>query len=163
MLLKGDREYATATAPSRVATAAGDASYRAWALLRIGFTVAPILAGVDKFLHYLANWDQYLAPQIAGILPITGHQFMLVVGVVEILAGLLVAIRPRIGGYVVAAWLAGIMVNLLIQQDYYDVALRDLGLCFGALALAWLSGIHQKPLRQGDIKLRRDEGRYEAR
>lgn len=109
------------------------------AILRSGFTVAPIVAGADKFFHWLVNWDQYLAPRIAQWLPVSGHAFMLLVGVIEIVAGLVVALRPRIGGYLVAAWLGGIIINLLLVPGYYDIALRDFGLMLGALALAHLS------------------------
>lgn len=112
---------------------------QAFLLLRTVFTVAPILFGLDKFVGLLTSWDRYLAPQIDALVPGTAHQAMLVVGVVEIVAGLLVAVAPRIGGYVVAAWLAGIIVNLLLLGGYYDVALRDFGLLVGALALARLA------------------------
>jgi hypothetical protein len=114
-------------------------------MLYAGFAALPIIAGADKFFHLLVNWDQYLAPLVTGILPVSGHTFMLVVGVVEIAAGLLVALRPRIGGFVVAAWLWGIIVNLLLIPGYYDVALRDFGLSLGALALAWLSQTFNRP------------------
>ncbi len=112
---------------------------QAFTLLRTVFTVAPILFGVDKFLGLLVDWEQYLAPWVNGIVPGTAHQAMLAVGVVEIVAGLLVAVRPDIGGYVVAAWLAGIIVNLVTMGEYYDVALRDFGLLVAALALARLA------------------------
>jgi uncharacterized membrane protein YphA (DoxX/SURF4 family) len=110
----------------------------------LGFTVAPIVAGLDKFFHLLVNWDNYLAPVVNNILGGHGHAFMLVVGVIEIVAGIGVAIRPKIFAYVVAAWLAGIILNLLLiptsnPMPHYDVALRDLGLCLGALALGRLS------------------------
>jgi hypothetical protein len=108
-------------------------------LLRAVFTVAPILFGLDKFTEILTDWDRYLAPGINDLLPGSAHQVMLIVGVVEIAAGLLVATAPRIGGYVVAAWLAGIILNLLLIGNYYDVALRDFGLLVGALALARLA------------------------
>ena len=100
---------------------------------------APILAGADKFFHLLCNWDQYLAPWMANLSPIGGHNLMLVVGVVEILAGLLVAIKPKFGAPVVGAWLALIIINLLTMGQYLDVALRDLGLSLGAFALWRLS------------------------
>jgi hypothetical protein len=103
------------------------------------FTVAPILFGLDKFVGLLTDWEQYLAPQVNDLIPGTAHQAMLAVGVVEIVAGLLVAVWPRIGGYVVAAWLAGIIVNLLLVGGFYDVALRDFGLLVAALALARLA------------------------
>ena len=115
------------------------AAHQAFLLLRTVFTVAPILFGLDKFVGLLTDWEQYLAPQIGALIPGTAHQAMLAVGVVEILAGILVAVAPRIGGYVIAAWLAGIIVNLLLIGDFYDVALRDFGLLVGALALARLA------------------------
>lgn len=114
-------------------------SYAAYKILHLGFIALPILAGLDKFFHLLVNWDIYLAPRIASVLPISGHSFMLLVGVIEVIAGLLVAVKPRIGSYVVAAWLWGIIINLLLIPGYYDVALRDFGLSLGALALAQLS------------------------
>lgn len=113
--------------------------HQAFLLLRTVFTVAPVLFGLDKFLGLLTDWEQYLAPQIDALIPGTAYQAMLAVGVVEILAGVLVAVQPRLGGYVVAAWLAGIIVNLLLLGDFYDVALRDFGLLVGALALARLA------------------------
>jgi hypothetical protein len=114
-------------------------SYQAYQLLYVAFTVAPLLAGVDKFTHFLVNWDQYLSPVVARLLPVSGHTFMLGVGVVEIMAGLLVVFMPAIGGIVVGAWLCGIIFNLLSIPGYYDVALRDLGLALGAFALARLA------------------------
>ena len=114
-------------------------AFQAFALLRIGFTVAPILFGVDKFLDWLVDWRIYLAPEINEIVPGNAHEAMLAVGVVEIVAGLVVAIRPKFGGYLVAAWLAGIITNLLLQADFYDIALRDFGLLLGALTLARLA------------------------
>jgi hypothetical protein len=113
---------------------------QAFLLLRTVFTVAPVLFGLDKFAGLLTDWPQYLAPQIDAMVPGSAQQAMLAVGVVEILAGVLVALLPRIGGYVVAAWLAGIIVNLLLVGDFYDVALRDFGLLVAALALARLAG-----------------------
>jgi hypothetical protein len=115
------------------------ASREAFLLLRSVFTVAPILFGLDKFLGLLTDWERYLAPQIDALVPGTAHQAMLTVGVVEIVAGLVVAVRPRIGGYLVAAWLAGIIVNLLLIGGFADIALRDFGLLVGALALARLA------------------------
>ena len=114
-------------------------AYEAYQILYIGFIVAPFLAGLDKFTHFLTNWDQYLAPAIERLLPVSGHTFMLLVGIVEMAAAVLVAVRPRIGAYVVVAWLVGIIVNLLLIPGYFDVALRDFGLALGALALARLS------------------------
>jgi hypothetical protein len=114
-------------------------AYQAYQLLYLGFIVAPLVAGLDKFTHLLTDWDMYLAPVVAGLLPFSAHTFMLIVGVVEIGAAALVALRPHIGAYVVAAWLAGIVVNLLLIPGYLDIALRDFGLMLGALALARLS------------------------
>ncbi|MCE5269426.1 MAG: hypothetical protein LLG00_16235 [Planctomycetaceae bacterium] len=114
-------------------------SYQAYVVLRIGFAVLPILAGLDKYMHLLVNWDLYLSPLVPRAVPLSGHTFMLIVGVIEIVAGLLVAVRPRIGAYVVMLWLWGIVVNLLTIPGYYDIALRDFGLSLGALALARLS------------------------
>ena len=114
-------------------------SHQAFQILRLGFTVAPIIAGLDKFLQLLTNWDKYLAPAVPATLGIAPHTFMMIVGVIEIAAGLLVAVRPRFGGYLVSAWLVGIIVNLLLVGGYLDVALRDLGLAMGAFALARLA------------------------
>ena len=114
-------------------------TFQAYAILNIGFAILPIVAGADKFFHALVNWDMYLAPMVEKMLPFSGHTFMLIVGVVEIVAGLIVAVRPQIGAYVVAVWLWCIVINLLMAQGFYDVALRDLGLSLGALALARLS------------------------
>jgi hypothetical protein len=114
-------------------------SVQAFRILRFGFTVAPIVAGLDKFLNVLTDWDKYLAPVVSNMLGIQPHTFMMIVGAIEIVAGVLVAVRPRFGGYLVAAWLFGIIVNLLVLGSYLDVALRDLGLLLGALALAQLA------------------------
>src|SRR3954451_4279056 len=119
-------------------------AYQAYEILHIGFTVAPILAGLDKFLHLLTNWDQYLAPVVNNTLGGRGHEFMLVVGVIEIVAGVGVLLKPKIFGYVVGLWLLGIIVNLLLIPGYFDVALRDLGLSLGAFALARLSAIYDR-------------------
>jgi hypothetical protein len=124
-----------------------DPAYQAFWLLRIGFTVAPILFGLDKFAGLLTDWDRYLAPWINDLVPGTAHQAMLAVGVIEIVAGLAVAFLPRFGGYLVAAWLGGIIVNLLLLGDYYDVALRDFGLLLGALTLARLATAYPSKVR----------------
>ena len=137
-------EHSTTAASPQVATAWGDARYQAFAILRIGFAVAPILFGLDKFAEVLVNWPVYLAPWVDDILPGSAQDFMYAVGVIEIAAGILVAVAPRIGAYVVAAWLGGIIVNLLIGGDYYDVALRDFGLLLGALALARLAAVYDR-------------------
>jgi uncharacterized membrane protein YphA (DoxX/SURF4 family) len=116
-----------------------DPAYQAFTILWIGFSLAPILFGIDKFFNVMVNWEQYLAPWIRDLSPLSASQTMHVVGVIEIVAGLAVAAKPRFGAYLVAAWLAGIIVNLLTYSGYYDVALRDFGLMLGALALARLA------------------------
>jgi hypothetical protein len=130
--------------PSQVVAAAADVdssspAYQAFRILHLGFTAAPILAGLDKFFHLLVNWDQYVPPVIARFSPVSAHNLMLAVGVIEIVAGIGVAWKPRVFAYVVAAWLALIIVNLLLIPGYFDVALRDFGLLLGALALGRLS------------------------
>ncbi|MGX9899869.1 hypothetical protein ACW0JT_07965 [Arthrobacter sp. SA17] len=110
-------------------------THQAFLLLRTVFTIAPIAFGIDKFTNFLVDWTSYLAPLATQIVPVSPQTFMYGVGVVEILAGLLVAWRPKIGSLVVAAWLAGIIVNLLLVPGFFDVALRDFGLLVGALAL----------------------------
>ena len=120
-------------------TSVGNPAHQAYLILRVAFVLAPVVAGVDKFAHVLVNWDMYLAPTLARLLPMTPHTFMLAVGAVEILAGVLVAVLPTIGAYVVTLWLWGIIVNLLLVPGYYDIALRDFGLSLAALALGRLS------------------------
>jgi len=134
------RPPAAASRPATVPEARLDnPAFQAFWLLRVGFAVAPILFGADKFAHVLVNWDRYLAPRIVNHLPWTAHQAMYAVGAIEMVAGLVVALRPRFGGYLVAAWLAGIIVNLLLIPGFYDIALRDFGLLVGALAVARLA------------------------
>jgi hypothetical protein len=118
---------------------ASSPSYQAYQILYLAFIVAPVVAGLDKFFHLLVNWDQYLPPLVNTIAGGHGHELMLIVGVIEIVAGIGVAFKPKIFAYVVAAWLALIIVNLLMIPGYFDVALRDFGLLLGALALARLS------------------------
>jgi hypothetical protein len=122
------------------------ASRQAFLLLRTVFTIAPIAFGLDKFAQILTDWDKYLAPWIDRIVPGTTHQAMLAVGVIEVVAGIVVALQPRIGAYVVAAWLFGIIVNLLTLGEFYDVALRDFGLLVAALALGRLAAVYGAPL-----------------
>ena len=119
-------------------------SYQAYQILHIAFTVAPLMAGVDKFFHFLVNWDQYVSPLVTRILPVSAHTFMLGVGVIEIVAALLVAFMPAIGAWIVGAWLCGIILNLLSIPGYYDIALRDLGLALGAFALARLAADYDR-------------------
>jgi hypothetical protein len=118
---------------------ASSAGYQAYRILQFGFTVAPIVAGLDKFFHLLVNWDQYLPSVVSRMAGGHGHSLMYLVGVIEVVAGLGVWFKPRIFAYVVAAWLILIIANLLMIPGYYDVALRDLGLALGALSLGRLS------------------------
>src|SRR5919198_1799242 len=128
-------------ASAAAASDVGAAAFQAFWLLRIGFTVAPILFGLDKFFNWSVDWPDYLAGWINDIVPGRGQDFMYFVGGVEILAGFLVLLTPRIGAVVVAGWLAGIVVNLLTYDPptYYDIALRDFGLMLGALTLGRLA------------------------
>ena len=131
----------TAT-PQRASVAdrlSGDVGYQAFLMLRIAFTVAPILFGIDKFASVMVDWEQYLAPWMNDILPGSASDAMQAVGVIEIIAGLTVAFAPRFGALLVAGWLFGIIVNLLTHSGYYDIALRDFGLMLGALTLARLA------------------------
>ena len=124
---------------SRTSESVSSTGYQAFQILRTGFTVAPIVAGLDKFLHLLVNWDQYLPAFVNNLTGGHGHQLMLAVGLIEIVAGLGVAFKPRLFAYVVSAWLLLIVANLLMIPGYFDVALRDFGLSLAALALARLS------------------------
>lgn len=135
-------EIRSAATSAEAPTTIDGPAHQAFLLLRTVFIVAPVVFGLDKFAGLLTDWDQYLAPWINDIVPGTAHQAMLAVGVVEILAGIVVAVRPAIGGYVVAAWLFGIIVNLVSTGEYLDIALRDFGLLVGALALARLAVSH---------------------
>ena len=114
-------------------------AYQAYQILHLAFTVAPIVAGIDKFFGLLVNWDQYLPPVVNNLTGGRGHELMLLVGVIEIVAGLGVWFKPKIFAYVVAAWLFLIIVNLLMIPGYFDVALRDFGLALAAIALGRLS------------------------
>ncbi|MFL6041691.1 MAG: DoxX family protein [Gaiellales bacterium] len=136
-----DGRAAYAERPATPVADVAAAAHQAFWLLRIGFTVVPIVFGLDKFFNWSVNWPDYLANWVNRIIPGTGQQWMYVVGAVEIAAGLLVAIAPRIGAFVVVAWLAGIIVNLVTKNppEYYDIALRDFGLLLAALTLGRLS------------------------
>lgn len=126
--------------------ARSDPAYGAFLLLRVGFTALPILMGLDKFFNLLTtsppNWEGYLAPWIANLSPLSPVHTMMVVGVIEIVAGIAVAIKPRYAAYIVAAWLAGIVINLLTYSGFYDIALRDFGLLLAALTLARLASVY---------------------
>jgi hypothetical protein len=117
------------------------AAFQAYGILLFAFTVAPIIAGADKFFGILTNWTQYLAPVFPNTLGIDPATFMMIVGAIEIIAGIIVFLKPSVGGYIVSLWLLGIIVNLLLLHNFHDIALRDLGLLLGALALARL-GTH---------------------
>ena len=112
--------------------------YQAYQILAVAFTIAPIIAGVDKFFNFLVDWTQYLTPLVPRMLGIAPATFMRGVGVVEIIAGIIVAMKPSVGGWIVGAWLCGIIINLLTIPAHFDIALRDLGLALGAFALARL-------------------------
>jgi hypothetical protein len=127
------------TTPSYDEYRATRAERDAYRLLYAGFVAAPLIAGFDKFTDKLGNWDRYLSDGVAEKLPVQRHTFMQAVGVIEMAAGLLVAAKPKWGGYVVGAWLAGIVANLWMKPQYRDIALRDVGLALGALALARLA------------------------
>src|SRR5512133_1815419 len=134
---------ATATVRSPSTSIRDNPAYQAFLVLWTAFVVAPILFGLDKFTNLLTDWTTYLAPAVDRLVPGSATSAMLAVGAVEIVAGLVVAVRPKVGGYLVAAWLAGIIGNLLLLGDHYDVALRDFGLLLAALALARLATAFQ--------------------
>jgi uncharacterized membrane protein YphA (DoxX/SURF4 family) len=137
------------TVPAETAATArsdwSDPRFQAFAILRLAFTVAPIAFGLDKFFNVLVDWPVYLAPWINDIAPGSAQDFMYVVGAIEIVAGIAVFLKPRYGAYLVAAWLGGIILNLLTYSDYYDIALRDFGLLLGALTLARLAAFYDGP------------------
>jgi uncharacterized membrane protein YphA (DoxX/SURF4 family) len=118
---------------------------QAFLLLRTVFVVAPILFGLDKFTNLLTDWTMYLAPVATSVVPLPAQTIMYIVGVVEIVAGVVVAVRPRIGSAIVALWLLGIIINLIVLGSFYDVALRDFGLLVGALALNRLCPVRLSP------------------
>ena len=124
-----------------------DGRYQAFWLLRLGFGLLPILFGIDQFLNLMVYWPQYLADWIANIVPASPQHFMYFVGAVEIVAGAVTLIKPRYGAYLVAAWLGGIVINLVSYKEWYDIAVRDFGLMIGAIALARLAAIYDPPLR----------------
>lgn len=132
----------TSRPPVRSSAKLDDPAFQAFWLLRIGFTVAPIAFGLDKFFNVLVDWERYLANDFVRWLPGDANELMYVVGVIEIVAGIAVFLRPRFGAYLVAAWLGGIIVNLLMMADYYDIALRDFGLLLAALTLGRLAATY---------------------
>jgi hypothetical protein len=141
-----------------------DAAYQVFLLLRAGFTIAPILFGIDKFFNWTVDWPQYLAPWINDIVPGSAQDFMYFVGVVEIVAGLVVLTVPWIGGFLVAAWLGGIVVNLLTNNppEYYDIALRDFGLFLAALALGRLALAFRTSSSRRSLRAREPEPAHRA-
>jgi uncharacterized membrane protein YphA (DoxX/SURF4 family) len=129
---------------------------QAYWVLRVAFAVVPIVAGIDQFTDKLANWDMYLAPLATSIVPLPAHTLMMMAGAAEIVAGLIVAFAPRIGGWIVAIWLWLIIINLLVAAGFYDTVLRDLGLSLGAVALARLGAgferaRHVQPVTQSPM------------
>lgn len=128
--------------PAVLHRARSEPAYGAFVLLWAGFVALPLLMGLDKFFNVMVDWEVYLAPWIVDLLPFSAHTAMLIVGGVEILAAVLIALKPRYAAYVVAAWLAGIVINLLTFSDYYDIALRDFGLLLAALTLARLASVY---------------------
>lgn len=146
------RGLRTRPAPAADVSAASswsDPRYQAFWMLRLGYTAIPLTMGIDKFFNGLVYWPKYLADWIDNIAPGTAQQFMYFVGIVEIIAGVLVLLKPRYAAYVVAAWLAAIVINLFSYGEWYDVAVRDIGLMAGALVLARLASVYDPPLRFG--------------
>jgi hypothetical protein len=141
---------ARASTGRSAARSLSDPAYGAYRMLHAGFVVLPLLMGLDKFANLLTDWPAYLAPWIGELSPFSAQTTMFVVGAIEIVAGLAVAVRPRYAAYVVALWLAGIIVNLLTYSGFYDVALRDFGLLIAALALARLAAVYDRPDRRAD-------------
>ena len=130
-----------------------DPAAQAFLLLRVVFTVAPILFGLDKFAEVINDWPKYLATEFNDLIPGNSQDAMHIVGAVEIAAGLVVAVIPRFGGLLVAGWLGGIIVSLLLVGGYADIALRDFGLLIGALALARLaSAFPARTADQADVR-----------
>lgn len=127
------------TTDAGAGTLARGPAYQAFLVLRTAFVVAPIVFGADKFTNWMVDWDRYLAPVLSDPLPVSPDQAMYLVGIIEIVAGMVVALHPRLGGAVVAVWLLGIILNLVLLGDYWDVALRDVGLLAGAVALQRLA------------------------
>lgn len=116
-----------------------DYGYQAFRILQFTFIVAPILAGLDKFFNFLTHWSQYLSPFVLRMVHDQGHGFMMVAGVIEVIAGLGVLFKPKVFSWIVSLWLLGIIINLLLTGHYFDIALRDLGLFLAAVSLNRLS------------------------
>jgi hypothetical protein len=131
--------HASAEVHTGAVARADSPAYQAYQILHVAFFLAPIVAGIDKFTHYLVDWDMYLSPMFARLAPMSPANLMRAVGGIEIIAALIVAFKPSIGGWIVGAWLLGIVMNLIALHGFYDIALRDFGLALGAFALARLS------------------------
>lgn len=143
----------TGASSRALARAKADPAYGAFVLLWLGFIAVPLIMGLDKFFNVLTTWENYLAPWIENISPFSAHGTMLVIGVVEVVAAILMVLRPRYAAWVVSIWLLGIVVNLLTYSGFYDVALRDFGLMVAAIALALLARNYTKPgIRKGGMK-----------
>lgn len=131
-------------------------SYQAYQILHFGFVVLPLLAGLDKFAHILVNWDKYLAPIVVRVTTVPAHTLMYIGGALEIIVAIIVLVKPKVGAYLVAIWLAGIIINLLLVPGYYDIALRDFGLFLGAMALGRLSQAEERGemglARMGEVR-----------
>lgn len=138
------RTIAANISNTHVSTSSKTAVERVTQILTLTYGIVPIVAGADKFFHILVNWDQYLAPAIANILPFSAHTFMLIVGVIEIIAGILVFLRPKTGSLVVGFWLLGIALNLVISGQYFDIAVRDTVMAIGAFCLFTLTNRHNE-------------------
>lgn len=117
----------------------GDRGYQAFRLLQVVFVVAPILAGIDKFFYLLTDWSNYISPLALKVINYHDHGFMMMAGVIEVIAGIGIIFKPKIFSYIVALWLLGIIINLLLTGKYFDIALRDVGLFLSAIALGRLS------------------------
>jgi hypothetical protein len=132
--------------------------HRIYTLLKFTYGLVPIVAGLDKFTNLLTDWDKYLNPTLAQMLPFSPHTFMLIVGVIEIIAGLIVLARPAIGAYIVMAWLALIALTLLASKGYLDVAVRDLVMAIGAYSLAQLARTEGRPKAQSEAGVQFSRG-----
>ena len=122
-------------AQTQSSTVAKSAANKVITILKLTYGLVPIVAGADKFTHILVDWDKYLAPVVANMLPFSTHTFMLIVGVIEMIAGVLVLIKPKVGSIIVSLWLLGIAINMLFTGQYYDIAVRDVVMAIGAFSL----------------------------
>lgn len=143
----GSADLAEARATVVAESGHQDPARQAFWMLRVGFTVLPLVMGLDKFFNVLTEWPHYLASWYNAILPGSAQTGMYIIGVVEIAAAVLVALKPRYAAYIVAAWLAGIILDLVTLSGFYDVALRDFGLLVAALALARLASKYDPPFK----------------